>query len=65
MNFQRWMQEVDEICLSTYLTSIYELPDLDFILAYESEQTPREFIKETIPNLDSLSDLIRLKTSTV
>lgn len=26
MTFQKWMQEVNEICLSTYLMSIYDLP---------------------------------------
>lgn len=58
MRFQRWMQEVDEICLSTYLMSIYDLPDMAFDDAYEAGQTPEEFLAETIPDLDALKDLV-------
>lgn len=52
------MQEVDEICLSTYLMSIYDLPDMAFDDAYEAGQTPEEFLAETIPDLDALKDLV-------
>lgn len=58
MNFQRWMQEVDEICLSTYAVSINDLPDMDFYYAYEDGQAPSEFIAEMIPNVDALAELV-------
>lgn len=58
MSFQSWMQEVDEICLGTYLMSIYDLPDMEFQEAFESGQSPEEFIAETIPDLDALRDLV-------
>ena len=58
MTFQRWMQEVNEICLNTYLMSIYDLPDMQFYDAYESGQTPEEFMAETIPDMDALAELV-------
>ena len=58
MTFQRWMQEVNEICLGTYLMSIYDLPDMDFYDAFESGQTPDEFMAETIPDMDALAELV-------
>ena len=58
MSFQRWMQEVDEICLGTYLMSIYDLPDMAFHDAYEAGQSPEAFMSETIPDLDALRDLV-------
>lgn len=58
MTFQRWMQEVNEICLGTYLMSIYDLPDMPFFDAYESGQTPDEFFEETIPDMDALAELV-------
>lgn len=58
MTFQRWMQEVDEICLGTYLMSIHDLPDMCFYDAYESGQTPEEFMTETIPDHEALKELV-------
>ncbi len=58
MSFQRWMQEVDEICLSTYLMSIYDLADMAFHEAYAAGQSPDEFMAETIPDLNALKDLV-------
>ena len=58
MTFQRWMQEVDEICLGNYLMSIYDLPDMPFFDAYEGGQTPEEFMAETIPDLETLGALV-------
>ena len=58
MTFQRWMQEVDEICLGKYLMSIYDLPDMDFCSAYEDGQSPDEFMAEKIPDLEALGELV-------
>ena len=58
MSFQRWMQEVDEICISNYLMSIYDLPDMAFHDAYAAGQSPDEFMAETIPDLDTLKELV-------
>lgn len=58
MTFQRWMQEVDELCLGEFLMSIYDLPDMNFWDAYESSMTPEQFIAETIPDLDALATLV-------
>ncbi|HVT12616.1 MAG TPA: hypothetical protein VHE55_10130 [Fimbriimonadaceae bacterium] len=58
MNFQRWMQEVDDICMHTYSLSIHDLPDMPFYDAYKSGQTPEEFIGEAIPNVDALRAIV-------
>ena len=58
MTFQRWMQEVNEICLNSYLMSIYDLPDMPFYDAYESGQTPDEFMSESIPDMDALAEIV-------
>ena len=58
MTFQRWMQEVDEICLGEYLMSIYDLPDMAFHDAYDDGQTPEEFMDEVIPDLEALGRLV-------
>jgi hypothetical protein len=58
MSFQRWMQEVDELCLGEFLTSIYDLPDMNFLDAYEDGLSPEEFMVETIPDLDALAGLV-------
>ena len=58
MTFQRWMQEVDELCLGEYLMSIYDLPDMSFYDAYEGGQSPEDFMAETIPDLDALKDVV-------
>jgi hypothetical protein len=58
MTYQRWMQEVDEICLGEYLTSIFDLPDMEFLDAYHSGQSPEQFMAETIPDLRALGALV-------
>lgn len=58
MNFQRWMQEVNELCLGSYFMSIYDLPDMPFYDAYEAGQSPNEFMDEMIPDLDALGSLV-------
>ena len=58
MTFQRWMQEVNEICLGAYLMSIFDLPDMPFYDAYEDGQSPESFMSETIPDLEALKELV-------
>lgn len=58
MTFQRWLQEVNEICLNSYLMSIYDLPDMPFYDAFESGQTPEEFMADMIPDMDALAELV-------
>jgi len=58
MTFQKWMQEVNEICLSTYLMSIYDLPDMPFYDAFENGQTPDDFIQEVIPDMETLENIV-------
>lgn len=58
MTFQRWMQEVNEICLNSFLMSIYDLPDMPFFDAFESGQSPEEFMEEAIPDMDALAELV-------
>jgi hypothetical protein len=58
LTFQRWMQEVDGLCIGEYLLSIYDLPDMNFYDAYESGQTPEEFMNEAIPDIEALGQLV-------
>ena len=58
MSFQRWMQEVDGLCLGEFLMSIYDLPDMNFWDAFDAGQTPEEFIAETIPDQEALAGLV-------
>lgn len=58
MTFQRWMQEVNEICLGTYLMSIYDLPDMPFFDAFEEGKSPEEFMAEMIPDMDALAEIV-------
>ena len=58
MTFERWMQEVNELCLCTFIVSIFDLPDMPFFDAFESGQTPEEFMTETIPDMDALAELV-------
>lgn len=58
LTFQKWMQEIDEICLEEYLMSIYDLPDMNFMDAYEDGMSPEAFMAEMIPDLESLGQLI-------
>ncbi|MBV6459406.1 MAG: hypothetical protein HONBIEJF_02554 [Fimbriimonadaceae bacterium] len=58
MTFQKWMQEVNEICVSTHLMSIYDLPDMPFYDAYGIGQTPEEFMADMIPDIDALAELV-------
>lgn len=58
MNFERWMQEVNELCLGEFIMSIYDLPDMNFMDAYQDGQTPEEFMAEMIPDLDALAELV-------
>ena len=58
MTFQRWMQEVNELCFGSYLQSIYDLPDMPFFDAFESGQTPEEFMDEMLPDMDALARIV-------
>lgn len=59
MTFQRWMQEVNELCMGSFLMSIYDLPDMPFYDAFESGQTPESFLDEVLPDMDALARLVR------
>ena len=58
LTFQRWMQDVDDLCIREFLLSIYDLPDMPFYDSYKSEMTPEEFMAEAIPDLDALRQLV-------
>jgi hypothetical protein len=58
MTFQRWMQEVDDICIIRYLMSVNDLPDMPFYDAFSDGLSPDEFIEQAIPDLNSLAELI-------
>lgn len=57
MTFQRWMQEVNEICINTYAVSIYDMPGLDFYFAFESGQSPAEFFEEMTSVVNALAEV--------
>lgn len=58
MTFQKWMQEVDDICLRTYAMSIYDLPDMEFYCAFEDGQMPDDFMSEMIPDVEALAEFV-------
>ena len=58
MTFQVWMQEVDSLCLGEYLMSIYDLPDMNFMDAYEDGLSPEQFMAEFIPDIEALGQLV-------
>ena len=58
MIFREWMQEVNDLCMVEYCLSIYDLPDMPFYDAYDSGQTPEEFMAENLGDLDALRGLI-------
>ena len=58
MSFDRWLLTIDGLCQMDYGLSIYDLPDLCFRDAYDSGQTPTEFMDEFLPDVAALGDLI-------
>ncbi len=58
MTFRAWMDDVDQICLLTYGMSIYDLPDMAYYDAFDSGQSPEEFMLDTIPDLEALKELV-------
>lgn len=58
MIFRQWMEQVNDLCLVEYSMSIYDLPDMCFYDAYDSGQTPEEFMAENLGDLETLGNLI-------
>jgi hypothetical protein len=58
MGFRRWLGEVDDLCMFTYGMSIHDLPDMNFYDAYEVGQSPEDFLRENVPDLEALGHLI-------
>ena len=58
MIFRHWMEQVNDLCMVEYSMSIYDLPDMPFYDAYESGQTPEEFMAENLGDLEALCNLI-------
>jgi hypothetical protein len=48
MTFERWMQEVNELCLGTYAISIYDITGMECEFAFEDGQSPDEFMSELV-----------------
>lgn len=57
-SFEKWMDEVDNLCLSEYGISIHDLPDMEFRDCFDCGQSPRTFFEENIGDMDDLEDLI-------
>jgi hypothetical protein len=58
MNFETWMKEVDELCRSEFIMSIYDLPDMPFRDAYDDGLSPGEFMAYALPDMEALGALI-------
>lgn len=58
MSFERWMLEVDGQCRAHFGLAIHDLPDMCCRDAYDSGQTPAEFMEEYVPDLDALRTLV-------
>lgn len=58
MSFERWMEEVNRLCLSTFGLSIHDLPDMCFRDAFDCNVSPEEFMQEELGNLSQLADKI-------
>jgi len=42
--FKAWMQKVDKLCTARFGVSVHDLPDMCFRDAFDSEETPRDFV---------------------
>jgi hypothetical protein len=58
MTFEQWMNDVDELCRSEFIMSIYDLPDMPFRDAFDDGLTPGEFMAEALPDMEALGALI-------
>jgi hypothetical protein len=58
MSFERWMLVVDAVCAAEYGVSIYDLPDMSYRDAYETGQTPSDFVSEYVPDLAGLPEVM-------
>ena len=45
LNFEQWLTEVDNICITQTGLSIYDLEDLLWADAYENNRTPKQAFK--------------------
>lgn len=52
------MTEVNDCCLLEFGLSIHDLPDMCFYDAYDSGQSPEEFMAENLPDVEALGSLI-------
>jgi hypothetical protein len=46
MTFNKWMDNLDELCGVDLHRSIHELPDIDFLDAYRGGSSPEDFAAE-------------------
>lgn len=58
MTFDRWMIELDDLCLAEFSLSIHDLPDMCLWDAYSDGPTPKEFMADNLPDLETLGRLI-------
>ncbi len=58
MSFEAWIGEVNDLCFLEFGMSIHDLPDMPLYDAYESGETPEEFMAENLGDLDALAELV-------
>ena len=58
MTFEGWMEGVDKACEEEFGLSIHDLPDMCFRDGFDCGQSPSDFVREHLPDLESLRDLI-------
>ena len=56
--FEQWMERVDQVCQMDFGISIHDLPDMLFRDAYDSRQSPEDFMYENLPDEESLGRMI-------
>jgi len=58
IRFDKWMEEVDDLCYSEFGMSIHDLPDMNFASYFEDGCSPTEFMMNEIRDMEALGDLI-------
>jgi hypothetical protein len=48
MSYKDWEARADRVCQRYVGLSLFDLPDSDTWNAWDSDQTPGEFVKETV-----------------
>ena len=58
MTFENWMEAIDATCSEEFGLSIHDLPDMCFRDGFDCGQSPSDFMRENLPDIDALRDHI-------